>query len=532
MKMKSVMSHAFSQVPQATIPRSSFDRSHGHKTTLNADYLVPFFHDEALPGDTFNLKTSGFARLSTPIFPIMDNMYMDTFYFSVPCRLLWDNWQKFMGEQDNPGDSTDYLTPYITAAGAGFQPGSIFDYLGQPLNTPGIYVNSLYNRAYVEIYNQWFRDQNLQDEIPYDKSSDGPDDGFVLGITQRRCKNHDYFTSCLPWPQKGPDVTLPLGISAPVVSDGFTPNVSAPIAGVTDRNLRMSQEEGQGSQIKYNQSPIATGEDLIWGSRTGMQTDLSNATSATINQLREAFQVQKLYERDARGGTRYIELVKSHFGVSSPDLRATRPEYLGGGSTPVNINPVTSNTDTATDVQDGRQLASLAATGTVSFQNNGFSKSFTEHCIIIGLVNIRADITYQKGIERQFSRRERLDYYWPALSHLGEQEVLNKEIYAQGSQIDDQVFGYQERFAEYRYKPSIITGKFRSNDAQSLDAWHLSEDFTSLPGLSSAFIYSNTPIDRVVANTEEPHFICDFYHQLTCARPMPLYGVPGNIDRF
>jgi len=551
--MKSVMQHQFSQVPRAEIPRSSFNRSHGYKTTFDAGYLIPFYVDEALPGDTFNCRVNLFARLATPIVPIMDNMHMDTFYFAVPLRLIWDNFQKFNGEQINPGDSTDYLIPQLTSpATTGWAPLSLSDYFGLPTGKPGLTVSALWHRAYNLIYNEWFRDQNLIDSVPVPKG-DGPDNNADY-VLLRRGKRHDYFTSCLPWPQKGPGVEISIGSSAPVYGTGKTLgftngtgtmgltvnyNYENPSSGSsfgrgvnaitsaynTTAGGSLSMNTQSSNDQLINNKALA----VVTSGESGLYADLSQAEAATINSLREAFQLQKLYERDARGGTRYTEIIRSHFGVISPDARLQRPEYLGGSSARVIINPVQQTSATDTKTPQGN----LAAFGLVADSNQGFTKSFVEHCVIIGLVNVRADLTYQQGIPRMFSRQTRFDFYWPALAHLGEQAVLTKEIFATGvPATDDSVFGYQERFAEYRYFPSQITGKFRSSDPQSLDVWHLSQNFTNQPILTDIFISEYPPVDRVIAVQDEPHFLFDSHIELTCARPMPVYSIPGLIDHF
>ncbi len=527
--MKSVMKHRFAEVPNVEMPRSTFNRSHGVKTTFDGGYLVPILIDEALPGDTFKVNLTGFARLSTPTFPIMDNMKMETFFFAVPYRLVWSNWQKFCGEQVDPGDSIAYTVPIVNDLNNAANE-TIFDYFGLPTKVAAVYeFSALPLRAYNLIWNEWFRDQNLQNSITVNRG-DGPDGNADYALLQRG-KRHDYFTSCLPWPQKGDAVTLTAGDTAPIygknmdfdaVNDAINRvNVYNGLQSSTP-SLRALTTDATGGAAEF-----LFGHDASGGAATSLEVDLAGGIGGTVNELRQAVQVQRLLEKDARSGTRYTEIVRSHFGVTSQDSRLQRPEYLGGGSTPVNIAPVAR-----TDTSPGK----LGAYGTSMFSNHGFVKSFTEHCIIIGLVNVRADLTYQEGLDRMWSRQTRYDFYWPTLAHLGEQSVLNQEIYIDAAMIgagtEDDVFGYQERYAEYRYKPSKITGKLRSNDAASLDPWHLAIEFGALPTLDAAFILDTPPIDRVIVTPAEPHFIYDSFINMECTRPMPVYSIPGLIDHF
>ena len=536
---KSVDVHKFTMIPNADIPRSRFRIEKTHKTTLDSGYLVPIYVDEVLPGDTFNLRMTAFGRLATPIVPVMDNLYLDSFFFFVPNRLVWDNWQRFMGEQDNPDDSISYVIPTLESRIGGYPTNSLFDYLGLPTvgqTATGTVdgINALFLRAYNLIYNEWFRDENLQDSVTVPKN-DGPDLEATYTLLKRG-KRKDYFTGALPWPVKGGvSVPLPLGEKAPVIGLGSRTQTFQ--AGGTPRYESTGTSRAYtwekdisptvGDQSVYIEGTAENGYPSVFA-------DLTEATAATINQIRQAFQIQKLLERDARGGTRYTELIRAHFGVVSPDARLQRPEYLGGGSQRITINPIAQTSATDSGGSETPQ-GNLAAMGTVLAHQHGFTQSFTEHGMIIGLVNVRADLTYQQGLPRMWTRQTRYDFYFPAFAMLGEQAVLNKEIYFQGTATDDEVFGYQERWAEYRYNPSQITGLFRSTASGTIDIWHLAQKFTALPTLNDTFIKENPPLARILAVGPEANgqqIILDCFFTNIAARPLPMFSVPGLIDHF
>ena len=548
--MKSSSQHSFAMVPGVDIPRASFKRNMNYKTTLNAGYLVPIFLDEVLPGDTFNLNLTSFARITSPLkYPIMDNLYMDFQFFFVPIRLVYADYEKFFGSSAGREGNWQYddshLMPGITSPEGGWQEHSIADYFGLPTGVENIRVNALPFRCYNQIIADWYRPSSYELASPEVKI-DSTDDNNDLYVLQKRMKRADYFTAGLPAPQRGPGVDLPLGDTAPVVGNGrtmnfvglFPDNVGQAFSLVTPHtsgDARYALETGKNSQgvvgtvverqnVRSNQ--LGTVGLSVHPGSSGLIADLSSATAISINTLRQAFQLQRALERDQRGGVRYISQRLSHFGVRSPDARLQRSEYLGGGSTPIQIHTV-ANTAGGDDPQ-----ASLTAYGVSSKSGVGFVKSFVEHGYVIGLASVRADLTYQQGVPRMFDRWARFDFYYPVFAHLGEQIIKNKEIFAQGTDVDDEPFAYQERFGEYRYGVSKITGQFRSTNPLTLDAYHLAQKFNNLPTLNSEFLMENVPMSRVKAVTDGPDFLYDSYISLNCVRPMPLFGVPGLVDHF
>lgn len=539
--------YSFSNLPQVSVPRCAIKRPSTYKTTINAGLLYPIFTDEVLPGDTFTLDASILARLTTPITPFMDNLVLDVQFFAVPLRLVWDHWQAFCGEQETPGAITSYTVPFLKVGASGAPVGSLADYFGLPtgIQWSDHDVQALPFRAYNLVWNEWYRDENIQSEVTVDKG-DTAVDVSTFNLLPRG-KRKDYFTSALPWPQKGAAVGMSLTGSAPVVGDGSA-------FGLVDKDglgsFSLSANTATGNNGHYRDPLYTVHPGYTSGSsqilhvsqdpaKSGLVAQFDGGNAAfTINALRQAVALQQLLEKDARGGTRYTEILRAHFGVTSPDARLQRPELLGSFSVPLALHtvPQSSGTGTSSSTPQGN----LSAFGVASGSARAFSKSFVEHSIIIGLASVRSDLTYQQGIPRMWSRSTRYDYYWPSLSSLGEQAILNKEIYAQGKTVkdsdgalvDDKVFGYQERWSEYKYGYSKITGELRSTYAQSLDYWHLAQKFDELPTLSDAFIRENPPMSRVLAVENAPQFILDSYFDLSCVRPMPLYCVPGLVNHF
>lgn len=555
------MDSRFAINPQVAISRSKFNRDCSVKTSFNVGQLIPFYFDEVLPGDTFQMRTSLVCRMQPLVTAPMDNLYLDTYYFFVPNRLVWDHWRELNGENTESAwiPQTEYQVPQITAPTGGWQIGTIADYFGIPTGVSGLSISALPFRAYSLIINEWFRDQNLKDPLETPK-----DDATVVGVNSGNyitdcakgglpfvaAKLHDYFTSCLPAPQKGPDVSaFPVdGVRVGTINGDasagylqgapslkFFARSGSSIGDLSGHALTLSDYSVSGSLgASYNLSvgteqnapPIGSTEVSVFPSNLGI---IGGNAVMTINQLRMAFQIQKMYEKDARGGTRYQEMIKSHFGVTSPDARLQRPEYLGGERLPININQVVQNSAT-TDVTPQGNVAGQSVT---SDSHGDFIRSFTEHGMIIGLCVARYEHTYQQGLSKFWSKKSRTDFYLPVLANIGEQPVLNKEIYAQGTAVDDEVFGYQEAWADYRYKPSIVTGEMRSNHNKSLDSWHFADDYDALPHLSSDWINEDQkPVDRALAvqSTVSNQLFADFFVQNETTRPMPVYSIPGLID--
>lgn len=573
-----VRGHRFSDAPAMYMKRTKFDRSHVYKTTFNSGKLIPVFVDEVLPGDTTRMSVNYFARLATPIKPIMDNIYLDWFFFFVPNRLVWEHWQNFCFEQEDPDDSTDYVIPTVSATGNSENAyiGSLWDYFGLPVNTSGNLsgISALPFRGVYLIWNEWFRDENLQKSVKIQKgdtnevlnsarSAEQPSWVFTSGTNvipglacPPRGKRHDYFTSALPWTQKGPGVSIGLAGTASIVDP--TPGSGYLLHSTANQLAAVSAYGGDASSsggrmvaagdssitfARHNSNTSAVGgfagntSDSITMAAQAASTylgndsyvDLDTSSIFTINSLRTAFQMQKFYERLARGGSRYTEVLRSFFGVVSPDARLQRPEFLGSFTKMVNVNPIAQTSATDNTSPQGN----LSAYGVTAAKFHGFTKSFVEHGYVFGFVCARADLTYQQGINKMWLRSTVYDFYWPTFAHLGEQAIELRELYAQGSEDDKKVFGYQERYAEYRYKPSQITGKFRSSvTSGNLDVWHLSQFFKNAPTLNEEFIMENPPIERIIAVPSEPEFLLDIGFRYTTVRPMPMFGTPGLVDHF
>lgn len=536
--------------------RSTFDRNHTVKLSFNAGDVIPFYVDEVLPGDTHQVRTSKVIRMPSLITPVMDNIVLDTFFFFVPSRLCWDHWKEFMGENTQSAwiPTTDYTIPQITAPSGGWKVGTIADYFGIPTGVENISVSALPFRAYALIMNEWFRDQNLTDPLNIDtgdstvtgvNTGDYVKDVAKGGLPFKASKFHDYFTSALPSPQKGPSVGISVDGVFPVTTSandasgyvvrdpnptGLRGSFGAPWTSVTPYMVYAQKGDEPGAlHDSFVPTNLVVDTSIPFISEQG-EIVTSSGFGFSINELRTAFQIQKFYEKQARGGSRYIEVLKSHFGVTSPDARLQRPEYLGGNRIPIMVNQVVQNSGT----QDGSTPQGNTAAYSLTSDSHGeFIKSFTEHGFVIGLMVARYDHSYQQGIEKMWSRKTMFDYYWPVFANLGEQAILNKEIFAQGTSEDEEVFGYQEAWADYRYKPSKVVGQMRSQYAQSLDSWHLGDDYSTLPTLSDEWIREDPGnIDRIIAvSSEVAHqFFGDVYVENRATRVMPMYSIPGLID--
>ena len=533
----------FAENPQVGVSRSRFQRNNDNKTTFNTGDLIPIYLDEVLPGDTHQIDVACVIRMATPIFPVMDNAFCDFYFFFVPNRLLWQHWKEFMGENKETAwtPKTEYSVPQVTAPTGGWEEGTLADYLGLPTKVEGISVSALPGRAYGLIYNEWFRNQNVTQptlvEVT-DADTTGKNDGsatndsaITLAKPLKAAKVFDYYTGALPEPQKGEPITLPMNGNAAIKPYDMETDNELGWFG-TDRNHPVSSFQLYSppgdENLNYTKDLTIETRGTSGGAKTvALRADLSSVTAATINQLRQAFQIQKLLEKDARGGTRYREVLREHFGVISPDSRMQIPEYLGGYRLPINVSQVIQTSSTDSTSPQGN----TAALSVTTMNKSMFTKSFTEHGFIMGLAVVRTDQTYQQGIERMWSRKGRYDYYWPVLANIGEQAILNKEIYAQGNETDEEAFGYQEAWADYRYKPSKVTALFRSNAQQSLDSWHYAQDYKELPTLSTTWMeQTDAEMKRTLARSDQPDFIADFYFMNRTTRCMPVYSIPGLID--
>jgi len=550
----------FNQVPRLDITRSRFKRRQDVKLTMNAGQLIPFYVDEVLPGDTFSIDQAAIIRMTTPIFPVMDNCYMDVYYFNVPCRILWDNFKRFMGENDTGpwAQTQEYTIPQVKITGTAEKPapyeGSILDYMGIPTKiskgeNTSFTINALPMRAYAMIWQEWFRDQNVDNPainsttdatVNYkDDESKGmdaanPDLEYILqnaytgGRPLPVNKFHDYFTSALPSPQKaGEPVTIPMAGKAPV--NGYEYNSNTKVPGI----LNLVTHNGQNSTIENTEyGPLQINAYQVengthYYNAMDLYTDMSQVQATTINQLRQAFQVQKYYEELARGGSRYREMIYSLFHTKISDKTVQIPEYLGGTRITINMSQVIQTSGTTAESPQGN----TAAVSVTPYNGSMFTKSFEEHGFVIGVCCIRHDHTYQQGLERMWSRKTNLDFYYPVFANLGEQAILKKELYLTGTSTDEQAFGYQEAWAEYRMKPNRISGKFRSNATGTLDSWHYGDNYKDTPSLSQAWMKEgDSEIQRTLAVDNEPQFIMDTIIDNTSVRPMPMYSIPGLVD--